>query len=141
MKALDTPALLAILEGTPPARELLRRLRGSELATTEANLLELTLVASAGPRNVRTARLNAVGRLRQRLTVLPVDGRAEAEIRRRASPELLASPAHVLAMLGALEAGGCDELYTEEPSKIPSQWRFKVSRIGSGKSQLRQKRK
>jgi predicted nucleic acid-binding protein len=57
MKALDTPVLLAILEGVPAARDLLRRLKGSELATTEANLLELTLLASAGPRGRRTGLL------------------------------------------------------------------------------------
>jgi hypothetical protein len=140
MKGLDTPALLAVLEGSPPAKELLRRLRGTELATSEVNLLELTMLAAAAPRKWRANRLASVARLRQRVTVLPVDTRAIEEVRKRTGSDLLSAPPHVLAMLGALEAGGCEELFTDDPSRIPLEWRFRVSRISGDKSRKRETR-
>jgi predicted nucleic acid-binding protein len=126
MRALDTGILLGLLEGSARARELLRKLRGSELATTEANLLELAYLAAATPPRGRAARLNALEKLRQRLTVLPLDARAVREstsgiIRQ---PERLAPT--VAAMLGALEAAGCEELYTDDPRAIAGDWGFKV---------------
>ena len=50
MKALDTPVLLEILHDSPRVKELLKGLRGEELATTEINLFELRLLAVQGGR-------------------------------------------------------------------------------------------
>jgi uncharacterized protein with PIN domain len=132
VKALDTPVLLALLEGDRGARELVRRLRGHEIATTEANLLELALLAEASPR-ARAARREAIARLRRKLTVLPIDGRAVEEAARRTSPrEILRGSPHSLGMLGALEAAGCEELFVDGP--LPSgRWRFRMTRVARPK--------
>ena len=126
MKALDTGVLLALLEGSSRAREQIRKLRGSEVATTEANLLELAYLAAEAPAKARGARLAVLERLRQRLTVLPVDARStrEASSRVLRGPDRL-SPA-VVAMLGALEAAGCEELLTDDPRSIRGDWSVKV---------------
>lgn len=131
MKGLDTPALLEILEGTPAARQELKRLRGEELSTTEGNLLELTLLASRGGSRSRSSRLEAVERLRRRLTILPLDGRATGaaslQIRKAQG-----GPAPLLyAILGAFEAAGCAELLTADPGSIPGKWGFRVRRFAS----------
>ncbi len=44
MKGLDTPVLLALLEGAAKPRALVRALAGEELATTEVNLFEIELL-------------------------------------------------------------------------------------------------
>jgi len=126
MKALDTGILLALLEGSSRARDLVRKLRGSELATTEANLLELSFLAANAPPRARAGRLGAVEKLRQRLTVLPIDGHANREalagiLRQgdRLSPT-------IAMMLGALEAAGCEELYTDDGRGMAGDWSFKV---------------
>ena len=131
MKGLDTGVLLALLQGSARAREQLRRLRGSEVATTEANLLELAYLAGTGSPKARGARLAALERLRQRLTVLPIDARSTAEAAQRVSrlPERI--PPTVAAMLGALEAAGCDELLTDDRRTIAGDWGFKVKVIGT----------
>ncbi len=128
MKALDTPVLLALLHGTPRVRDQIRRLRASELATTEANFLELAHLIASGPAKLRKARLNALTRLRQRLTVLPIDCRASEEAARRLGAGRI-GPALVCGMLGALEAYGCEELLTDHPDQISGPWRFKVRGI------------
>jgi len=129
MKALDTSVLLALLEGDRAARDLLRKLRDVEVATTEANLLELAYLAGHGPSRVRGRRREALGRLRRKLTVLPIDPRAVAEaegnILRGDAP---ASPL-LAGMLGALEAAGCDELFTSDPHECRGRWRFQLSRF------------
>lgn len=126
MKALDTGFLLALLDGSTKAREQLRKLRGHEIATTEANLLELSYLAAAASPRGRTARLAALEKLRQRLTVLPLDGRATHEASERVSklPEKVAPT--VAMMAGALEAAGCEELITDDPRPIPGDWSFRV---------------
>jgi hypothetical protein len=129
MKALDTPVLLGLLEGNASVREQLRRLRGMELATTEANLLELAYLAGRGTRRARVERLAALSRLRRRITVLPIDSRAIEAASRRVSLDEPSPAPQVLAMLGALEANGCDELLTAETFAPAGKWRFRVRRI------------
>jgi len=126
MRAVDTGILLALLEGSARARESLRRLRGTELATTEANLLELITIASAAPSKTRNARLETLERLRQRLTVLPVDSRATREVVRRGGRALERLSPHVIGMLGALEAAGCQELVTDDRDLAGGDWSFRV---------------
>ncbi len=128
MKALDTPVLLTLLEGGRGAREVLRSTRGAELATTEANLLELAVIASAAPKGVRAARLGSLARLRRRITVLPFEVRGGEEVARRLGKGLAATPPLVLAMLGSLEAHGCEELLTDRPEALPAGWRFKIAK-------------
>lgn len=129
MKALDTPVLLAFLEGSPRVREQVRKLRGVELATTEANLLELAYLASFAPLKARAARLASIGKLRQRLTVLPIDPRATLEASRRLLAAGGALSPWIAAMLGALEAGGCDELLTDDPRGLEGSWRFRTRKL------------
>ena len=138
MKALDTGVLLALLEGDRAARETVRRLRGHELATTEANLLELAILAGRGAAGARSTRREAIARLRRKMTVLPIDARAVEEAARHAArPESAALVPHVLAMLGALEASGCDELITAE-AEFGGKWRFRMSRMhGTARKELR----
>ena len=135
MKALDTPALLSLLEGEPSIRSAIRRWRGEEIATTEANLLELAVIAASGPARGRSHRLGELGRLRQRLTVLPLDARSAEEGRRHLERGSVAASPTVIAMLSALEAAGCEELITDEPARIPGKWRFRVTKIAKGKQQ------
>ncbi len=129
MKGLDTSVLLTLLEGKRGARDLLTRLRGFELATTEVNLLELSYLAARGPARCRAARREALGRLRHEITVLPIDGRAVEQAGRRLGKGGERTPPHVLAMLGAFEASGCDELFTHETGIYPGTWRFKVTHV------------
>jgi len=133
MKALDTSVLLALLEGEPTARDLVRRLRGVEVATTEGSFLELAYLAHQGPARARARRREALGRLRRKLTVLPIDSRAVAEaeacVFRGNAP---ASPL-LSGMLGALEAAGCDELFTSDPQACRGRWRFQVTRFSRRK--------
>ncbi len=128
MKALDTPILLGLLQGSPRLKDQIRRLRGSELATTEANFLELAYLAASAPSKARTERLTALTRLRQRITVLPIDARATEEASKRIGSARARSPL-VTAMLGALEAYGCEELLTDQPDQFGGSWRFKLKKL------------
>lgn len=114
MKGLDTSVLLALLEGDRGTRNLLTRLRGIELATTEINLLELSYLAARAPPRTRAARREVLDRLRRKITVLSIDSRAVDQAGRRLGKGSEKTPPHVLAMLGALESSGCDELFTHE---------------------------
>ncbi len=126
MKALDTPALLSILHDTAAGRELLKSLRGEEIATTELQMFELrVLAAHAGPAE-RAARETALAKLRRRLTVLPVTAESVSEAGRflRADPRGTGGAALVW---GTLAAAGCSEwittkLYAPSRGKFP----FKV---------------
>lgn len=126
MKALDTSLLLGLLEGDPRVRATLRRWRGMEIATTEANLLELYTIAWCVPGRRGAARVSALERLRRHLTVLPLDSRSVEMASGRVPKDNPATPL-MLGMLTALEANGCDELATERPSEIPGRWAFRVS--------------
>ena len=128
MKGLDSSILLCLLHGDSAIPRFLRELEGIELATTEANLLELAWVASRIPAHARRRR-EALERLRRKITVLPVDARAVD----RASHQLVrggppVSPL-VAAANGALESAGCDELFTREDPRKLGKWAFKVTRV------------
>ena len=126
MKALDTGLLLGLLEGSAKARELVRRLRGVELATTEANLLELAYFVPSASRRSRSAGLGALERLRQRLTVLPLDGRSISAASQRITGHAEKVAPTVAAMMGALSAAGCEELLTDDPRSIVGDWGIRV---------------
>jgi predicted nucleic acid-binding protein len=128
MKAIDTPVLLALLHGSPRARDQIRRLKGSELATTEANLLELIQLAALSPARARSERISALSRLRQRITVLPIDARATEAVAKRLSKGSSRAPL-VSAMIGALEAYGCEELLTDRPELLGPPGRFKLRKV------------
>lgn len=129
MKALDTSVLLALLEGDRAARDLLRKLRGTEIATTEVNMLELAYLAGRASPRSRSHRRDAVDRLRRKLTVLPIDQRAVLEAERRVVKGEGPSSTGVAGMLGALETAGCEELFTSDPQECVGRWRFKVTRF------------
>lgn len=129
MKAVDSSVLLALLEGDRSARDLIRRLRDVEVATTEANFLELAYLAAKASPRVRSRRREVLARLRRKLTVLPIDFRAVAE----AEGAILhgnapASPL-LVGMLGALQAAGCDELFTSDFQGCRGPWRFRLTRF------------
>lgn len=126
MKALDTPVLLAILHDSPTGRELLKSLRGEELATTELNLYELRATAAGGPPAARTARDTALARLRRRITVLPITAQSVSEAGRYLHGAYRNDPWRPL-ILGTLAAAGCSEwittrAYAPAKGKLP----FKV---------------
>lgn len=132
MKALDTSVLLALLEGDHRARPLIKRLRGVEVATTEANLLELALLAARSPANSRAGRREALSRLRRRVTVLPLDSKAGEATSVHLSRTREALAPLVAAMMGALESSGCDELWTLDPPAELGKWRVRVTRLHFG---------
>jgi PIN domain len=130
MKALDTGVLRGILEADGGCRDLLRRLRGLEVATTERSILELGVLAHRGPLKVQSSRRAAIDRLRRKLTVLPIDARAVAEASRNMSGTSNPEDLWHLAEWGALDAAGCDELFTRGKPLAGGKWRFKVTRVG-----------
>jgi predicted nucleic acid-binding protein len=129
MKAFDSSALLALLEGDRAILDLTKRLRGVEIVSTEANLLELEYLAARGPTRLRRRRTEALGRVRRKLTVLPIDSRAVEHAARHLAQGAEKLPALTAAMLGALEGAGCEELFTYEPDLTAGPWRLKVTRI------------
>lgn len=131
MKGLDASLLLGLLEGDPSLRALLRELRGHEVAATEIAFGEIALRAAAAPVRQRAARRLALERLRRKLTVLSIDSRAVAEAARRAHAGSRLQDLPRLLEWGALEANGCDVLYTRHPSVAGSgeKWRLRVTRI------------
>jgi hypothetical protein len=120
MKGLDTPVLLSILHDSGVAKELLKSLRGEELATTEVNLYELELLSALGARAQRAPRQTALARLRRRITVLPITPEATREAARllRGKP-----PMHDYRPLiwGTLAAAGCAEWLTTRGHAPPKQ--------------------
>ncbi|MFZ1024437.1 MAG: PIN domain-containing protein [Thermoplasmata archaeon] len=130
MKALDTSALLALLSGDRAAKDLLHRVRGVEVATTEINLLELGYAAARGPVRHRGPRRATLSRLRRKLTVLPLDDKAVEEASGRLARGATGVPPLRLAMLSILEVNGCEELLSSEVSPLPGKWRFKRVRFG-----------
>jgi len=122
MKALDTSVLLGILHDSPSAKDLLKSLRGEEIATTELNFFELKILAADGPRAQREIRETALTRLRRRVTVLPITGDSVRE-----SGRFLTSKApqrdHQALVWGALTAAGCGEWITTQ-SGTPARGRL-----------------
>jgi predicted nucleic acid-binding protein len=129
MKGFDSSTLLALLEGKRVAKDLLTRLRGVEIATTEMNLLELAYLAAVASPKARAPRRAAVERLRRKMTVLPVDSKAVEQASRRLGRGSERTSPTVLAMCGAFEANGCDELFTLDAEIDPGKWRFKITRL------------
>jgi len=120
MKALDTPILLALLEGRREAIDLADSLAGEEVCTTEANLFELECVARDAGGAQRTRRLAALDRLRHKMTVLPIDDRAvhaaSALVGGRKDPV----PPLVALTLGVLASCGVSEVFTTEGGHLES---------------------
>jgi predicted nucleic acid-binding protein len=121
MKGLDTPVLLSILHDSTPAKELLKSLRGEELATTELNMFELETLATRGPPGRHAGLASALARLRRRITVLPVT--AEAVTLAGRLQRKRGRPSNSLPLVwGVLSAAGCHEWVTTRtyapPKKI-----------------------
>jgi predicted nucleic acid-binding protein len=129
VKGLDTSALVAILEGDRSSRDLLRRLRGHEIATTELNMLELERLAATGSPRGRGPRRLALERLRRKVTVLPIDIRAVSEAARHLGRKVATRESLDLGVLGALEANGCDEFFTDRRALPGVGWRLKPVRF------------
>lgn len=127
MKGLDTPFLLGILDGSPSVKTVLRTLSGEELATTELNMVELAALAAHGGPRGRRERLQALERLRRRLTVLPIDRRAtELLSQRPVQPKTAAELLHT-AMMAAFEAAGCTHVLTDRSIAPHAAWKLKVT--------------
>jgi predicted nucleic acid-binding protein len=129
VKALDTSVLVALLEGHPGIRPLLSQLKGVEVATTEANLLELAQLAASGPERQRKPRREAIVRLRRRMTVLAVDARAVDAASAHLAKKPDVSSAWIAAMMGALEVAGCEQLFTLDPAGEFGRWRVRVTQV------------
>lgn len=126
MKGLDTPVLLGILDGSSSIRALLRTLAGEELATTELNMAELAAIAGQGSARGRRERLQALERLRRRITVLPIDRRAVEQLSQRAPEARSAAEVQMHAMLAAFEAAGCSHILTDGKTPLArGPWKLK----------------
>ncbi|MCI4335624.1 MAG: PIN domain-containing protein [Thermoplasmata archaeon] len=117
MKALDTPVLLAILEGRPEGRGVLRDLAVGEVCTTELNLFELEAMARADSKAARTHRLAAIERLRRKISILAFDERASRIAARLAADHKGATSSLGWLILGILVANGANELLTTESAR------------------------
>jgi predicted nucleic acid-binding protein len=127
VKGVDAGVLADLLGGARVVRPLLKHLRGVEVATTELSLLELGVQARRASARSRSARQAALDRLRRKLTVLPIDARSVVEATRRANGSDHGDDLLRLAEWGALEAYGCDELFTRSRRAPKGVWRFKVT--------------
>lgn len=130
MKGLDTPVLLALLEGAPKPRALVRALSGEELATTEVNLFEIELLGRRDRSPGKERRMQALERLRRKLTVLPVDEESTRRAAVIAASARQAAPEGTWLCLGAAEAHGCSEWITSAAgTPPPSAARIKITTI------------
>ena len=111
MKGLDTPVLLAILHDSAIAKDLLKGLRGEEIATTELNMFELKALAAVAQHRQRESREAALGRLRRRITVLPIAAESVGEAGRWLKGNGRGSDYQPL-IWGTLAAAGCAEWIT-----------------------------
>lgn len=126
MKAVDASFLKGLLEGDPRILRFLSTLRRERLVTTETEYAVLLKLAGAGPRSQRKTRREAVRRLRERLTVVPVDERA-SRILEVALTDGGLSGASIsnLHSLCALEANGCEVVYSLSTVRVGRGWRLK----------------
>ncbi|MGC2289428.1 MAG: PIN domain-containing protein [Thermoplasmata archaeon] len=139
MKGLDTPVLLALLEGAPKARALVRALAGEELATTEVNLFEIELLGRRDKSAGKERRMQTLERLRRKLTVLPLDEESTRRAAAIAASARQAAPEGTWLCLGAAEAHGCSEWITSEAGMPPaSSTRLKITAIERWKAKERQ---
>jgi predicted nucleic acid-binding protein len=130
MKGLDTPVLLSLLEGAPKSRALVRALAGEELATTEVNLFEIELLGRRDRSPGRERRMQALERLRRKLTVLPIDEETTRRAAAIAASARQGAPEGTWLCLGAAEAHGCSEWITNAAGMPPdSSARIKISTI------------
>ena len=130
MKGLDTPVLLALLEGAPKPRALVRALAGEELATTEVNLFEIELLGRRDKTPGKERRMQALERLRRKLTVLPIDEESTRRAAAIAASARQSAPAGTWLCLGAAEAHGCTEWITTATGMPPtSSARLKITSI------------
>lgn len=130
MKGLDTPVLLALLEGAAKPRALVRALAGEELATTEVNLFEIELLARRDKSPGKERRMQALERLRRKLTVLPINEESTRRAATIAATARQAAPEGTWLCLGAAEAHGCSEWITTAAGMPPaSSTRLKVSQL------------
>ncbi len=130
MKGLDTPVLLALLEGAPKPRALVRALAGEELASTEVNLFEIELLGRREKSPGRERRMQALERLRRKLTILPIDEESTRRAAAIAATARRAAPEGTWLCLGAAEAHGCSEWITNSAGVPPaSSTRLKVTTI------------
>ena len=130
MKGLDTPVLLALLEGAAKPRALVRALAGEELATTEVNLFEIELLARRDKSPGKERRMQALERLRRKLTVLPINEESTRRAATIAATARQAAPEGTWLCLGAAEAHGCSEWITTAAGMPPaSSARLKVSQL------------
>ncbi len=127
MKGLDSSAILSLLHGQAAVTKAVRAWAGEEIATSEMCLIELTAIALRQPPKVRAARMQALERLRRRVTVLPVDHRTQTAL--ASHPEAGATQGALASsiVLATLEAAGCDEVLTTERARLSrGRWRLKV---------------
>jgi predicted nucleic acid-binding protein len=120
MKGLDTPVLLALLEGNSKARSMARALAGEELATTEVNLFEIELLGRREKGPGRDRRSQILERLRRKLTVLPVDEESARKAASLAASARQNAPEGTWLALGAAEAHGCSEWITTAAGAPPA---------------------
>jgi predicted nucleic acid-binding protein len=126
MKGLDTPVLLGILHDSGSAKELLKGLRGGELATTELNMFELKVLAAEEARPMREGRETALARLRRRITVLPITPDSVREAARYLTRKGHLGDYQPLVW-GTLSSVGCAEWITTRAFAPPKgSWPFKV---------------
>lgn len=118
MRGLDSPALIAILNGSEPGRALLDDLVGEEACTTEVNLFELETIALQAPARRRGERLAALERLRRRITVLPLDDASSRAAAALARSNSIGQPPSVWMMLGIFEANGCTSVVTSAAARL-----------------------
>ncbi len=127
MKGLDSSAILALLHGDRAIERTLRSWAGEEIATSELCLIELTAMLLGKPPRIRASRLEALARLRRRLSVLPVDHRVQAILAARSGAVTTPGALQMATILATLEAAGCDEVLTvgRTPSPI-GRWKLRV---------------
>ncbi|HYK94153.1 MAG TPA: PIN domain-containing protein [Thermoplasmata archaeon] len=118
MRGVDTPLLLALLEGRPDGRGIAEHQPSEELCTTEINMFELEALARMGPSDGRARRLAALERLRRRLGILPIDERAARLAALLAAQSPGALPASTCLVVGAFQAAGATEMLTTEASHL-----------------------
>lgn len=135
MKGLDTPVLLGLLEGAPKPRAIVRALAGEELATTEVNLYELEVMARRDRSPGRERRMQALERLRRKLTVLTIDEETTRRAAVIAASARQRAPEGTWLCIGAAERHGCSEWITSEDGMPPpSSARIKVTSIDRWKA-------
>ncbi|MHB1434627.1 MAG: PIN domain-containing protein [Thermoplasmata archaeon] len=126
MKAVDFSFLKGLLEGDPRVLRCLSTLRGERLVTTEIEYAALLKQAEAGAKSQRKARREAVRRLRERVTVVPIDDRASRVLEGALTDDgMSGSSLSTLHSLCALEALGCDVVYSIARLRVARGWRLK----------------